>query len=269
MRHYYEIHGQENKEWLILLHGAGGSTRMWYKQVQAFAKHFKVLVYDIRGHGETLKQMPVDEADYSFDMAAHDLKQLLQQLNIKQAHFCGVSFGTMILQRFVVHYRHMVKSLIFGGLITKYSWFIRGMILVGDKLLVRWCDKDIVYRLFAYLFMPKKRHAAARKLFIRESKKVTTEAFLKWWRAIQKERIFESLPTNINIPTLVMMGDEDHVFLKTAKLIHQKFTNVTFRVFQKCGHVCSLEKPKQFNQYTIDFILSLTSDNAKKVAANE
>jgi pimeloyl-ACP methyl ester carboxylesterase len=257
LRHYYEIYGEDNQEWLILLHGAGGSTKMWYKQIKEFAEHFKVLVYDIRGHGETLKLMPVDEPEYSFDMAAQDLKQLMNQLGIRKAHFCAVSFGTMILQRFIEHHSNMVNSLVFGGLITKYSFFTRSMILFGDKCLIKFFHKDRVYQLFAYLFMPKKRHAAARKLFIRESKKVTTEAFIKWWRAIRKERIFETLPTNIKIPTLVMMGSEDYVFLKTSKLIHQKFSNVSFHIFEKCGHVCSLEKPKMFNDYTIQFIKNL------------
>jgi pimeloyl-ACP methyl ester carboxylesterase len=263
VRHYYEIHGEENSEWLILLHGAGGSTKMWYKQLKEFSEHFKVLVYDIRGHGETLKNMPVDEPEYSFDMAAHDLKNLMQSLGINRAHFCGVSFGTMILQRFIVHYSSMVKSMVFGGLITKYSLYTRTMIYLGDKLLIKWLGKDKIYHLFAYLFMPKNRHAAARKLFIRESKKVSTDAFMKWWRAIQRERIFESLPLNISIPTLVMMGSEDYVFLKTSKLIHQKFADVTYKIFEKCGHVCSLENPKQFNENTINFINDLQKSISK------
>jgi pimeloyl-ACP methyl ester carboxylesterase len=254
VRQYYEIYGEDNSDWLILLHGAGGSTKMWYKQINDFAQHFKVLVYDIRGHGETLKNMPIDESKYSFDMAAQDLKQLMQHLGIKSAHFCGVSFGTMILQRFIALYPAKVQSLVFGGLITKYSLYTRSMIYIGDKLLMRILNKDKIYHLFAYLFMPKNRHAAARKLFIRESKKVSREAFIKWWRAIRRERVFESLPTNINIPTLVLMGSEDYVFLKTSQLIHQKFTNVKFAIFEKCGHVCSLEESKLFNQYAIQFI---------------
>jgi pimeloyl-ACP methyl ester carboxylesterase len=269
VRHYYEIYGEENSEWLILLHGAGGSTKMWYKQIKDFAEHFKVLVYDIRGHGETLKNMPIDEAEYSFDMAAHDLKQLMQHLGIKKAHLCGVSFGTLIMQRFILHYSSMVKSLIFGGLITKYSLYSRTMIYLGDKLLIKLLHKDKIYHLFAYLFMPRSRHAAARKLFIRESKKVSTEAFLKWWRAIQRERTFQSLPENINIPTLVMMGSEDYVFLNTSQLIHQKFSNVTFTIFEKCGHVCSLEKPSLFNQHTIQFIQEVINKSNKSIRSNQ
>jgi pimeloyl-ACP methyl ester carboxylesterase len=267
VRHYYEIHGEQNKEWLILLHGAGGSTKMWHKQVKDFATYFTVLVYDIRGHGETLKNMPVDEAEYTFDLAAHDLNHLMKHLGIKQAHFCAVSFGTMILQRFILHYPLMIKSLIFGGLITKYSLFHRSMISLSDKILVKLFNKDKLYNLFAYLFMPRRRHAAARKLFIRESKKVSQEAFFKWWRAISRERIFEVLPNNIKIPTLVMMGSEDYVFLKTSKAIHQKFTDVKFIIFEKCGHVCSLEKPKQFNDNTIRFIQELGSKVFSKTAA--
>jgi pimeloyl-ACP methyl ester carboxylesterase len=269
VRHYYEIYGEEHDEWLILLHGAGGSTKMWYKQIGDFSKHYKVLVYDIRGHGETLKRMPVDAAEYSFDLAAHDLKLLMDDLRIERAHFCAVSFGTMILQRFIVHYPSKVYSLVFGGLITRYSMFIRTMIYVGDRLLLKWMGTDKVYSLFAYLFMPRRRHAAARRLFIRESKKVTTEAFFKWWRAIRKERIFETLPENINIPTLVMMGNEDHVFLNTAYLIKQKFTNVTLKVFEKCGHVCNLEMPKKFNTCALQFLQEVSNKRVMRRVVNE
>jgi len=227
---------------------------MWYKQIKAFAEHFKVLVFDIRGHGETSKNMPIDVPEYTFDLAADDIKQLMQHLGIKKAHFCGVSFGTMILQRFLTKYPSMVKSLIFGGLITKYSLIHRLLIHLGDKILMKIMSKDTFYKLCAYLFMPKKRHAAARKLFIRESKKVSSDAFIKWWKAVRREKIFELLPSNITIPTLVLMGSEDYVFLKSSRLIHQKFKNVTYVMIEKCGHVCSLEKHKIFNEHCIRFI---------------
>ncbi|AHV91623.1 3-oxoadipate enol-lactonase [Bordetella holmesii ATCC 51541] len=62
---------------------------MWARQVPAFAKHFRVVRYDTRGHGRS----SVPQGEYRFDQLAGDVVELLDHLGIERAHFCGLSMG--------------------------------------------------------------------------------------------------------------------------------------------------------------------------------
>lgn len=95
---YYEIHGEG--EPLVLIEGLGYSTWMWCKQVEELSKKFKVIIFDNRGVGETDKP----DMEYSIEMFADDLADLLSKLEIKKAHILGVSMGGFVAQEFAIKY---------------------------------------------------------------------------------------------------------------------------------------------------------------------
>ena len=90
----YEVHGKEGAPWLVLSHSLACSVRMWDPQVEAFKDSFRILNYDMRGHGASA----APQGPYTLDMLADDLRRLLEQLKIKKAHYCGLSIGGMIGQ---------------------------------------------------------------------------------------------------------------------------------------------------------------------------
>ena len=111
---YYEVHGDGDP--LVLIEGLGYSTWMCYKQVEELSKYFKVIVFDHRDVGETDKP----DVEYSIEMFADDLADLLSKLEIRKAHILGVSMGGFIAQEFAIKYPCMVDKLIlcstsFGG----------------------------------------------------------------------------------------------------------------------------------------------------------
>ena len=69
---------------MTFVHGAGGSSSIWFKQVRAFKKHFNVLILDLRGHGDskpTLKD--TFNPKYTFDSITDDIVEVLAHLKIK------------------------------------------------------------------------------------------------------------------------------------------------------------------------------------------
>lgn len=88
-RLYYVVDGPADAPALVLSNSLGTNADMWAQQVPAFAKHFRVVRYDTRGHGRS----SVPDGEYSFGQLAGDVVELLDQLNIKRAHFCGLSMG--------------------------------------------------------------------------------------------------------------------------------------------------------------------------------
>ena len=91
---YYEVSGSEGAPWLILSHSLACSVRMWDPQVEAFRSSYRILNYDMRGHGASA----APAGPYSFDMLADDVLGLMKECGIARARFVGLSIGGMIGQ---------------------------------------------------------------------------------------------------------------------------------------------------------------------------
>ena len=86
---YYELHGPETADVIVLSNGIFMSTASWGYQVVELKKHFRVLVYDCRG----MWQSDHPEGPYSMEQHADDLAGLLTALGIRTAHIGGISYG--------------------------------------------------------------------------------------------------------------------------------------------------------------------------------
>ena len=78
----------KNKEWITFIHGFGGSSNIWHKQVRDLYKHYNLLFVDLRGHGKS-KRIP---SDYNFNLSTvcEDIIKVLEFLKIKSSHFVGI-----------------------------------------------------------------------------------------------------------------------------------------------------------------------------------
>lgn len=90
----YRFDGPQDAPVLILSNSLGTAMGMWDLQIPAFARHFRVLRYDSRGHGAS----GVPAGAYSMDRLGRDVIELMDGLGIETAHVCGVSKGGMVGQ---------------------------------------------------------------------------------------------------------------------------------------------------------------------------
>jgi len=77
MLYYKTIKHPTSKEWTIFIHGAGGSSKVWFKQIRAFSENFNVLMLDLRGHGKS-KNIK-SPSNYSFEMIDEDVVEVVTQ----------------------------------------------------------------------------------------------------------------------------------------------------------------------------------------------
>ncbi|MBF8303235.1 MAG: Alpha/beta hydrolase, partial [Candidatus Dadabacteria bacterium] len=103
---YYEIHGEG--EPLLLIEGLGYSSWMWFSQIPAFSREYKVIVFDNRGVGNTDKP----DSEYTIETMADDAAGFLKALGLDSAHVLGVSMGGFIAQELALRYPDMVRSLV-------------------------------------------------------------------------------------------------------------------------------------------------------------
>ncbi|HVF40381.1 MAG TPA: alpha/beta hydrolase, partial [Gemmatimonadaceae bacterium] len=101
---HYEIAGQG--EPVLLIHGLGSRSEDWEEQVPAMAEHFRVITYDVRGHGRSSKPA----GPYSVAESAADAAALLEALHVGPVHVVGLSMGGMIAFQLMADRPELVKS---------------------------------------------------------------------------------------------------------------------------------------------------------------
>ncbi len=254
---YYKTYDHpSSKEWVVFVHGAGGSSSIWFQQLKAFRKVFNVLLVDLRGHGKSKDALQkYYDREYTFDDISKDIFEVLDHLEIDKAHFIGVSLGTIIIRNLNELQPNRVKSAILCGAITRLNVRSRFLVFLGNAF------KKVIpymwlYKLFAWIIMPRKRHAKARNLFIREAKKLYQKEFLRWFKLTHSVnpllKYFKEKETET--PMLYVMGEEDYMFLPPVRQIVSEHKQAFLEVIDQCGHVCNVEKPTEFNNVSIGFL---------------
>jgi pimeloyl-ACP methyl ester carboxylesterase len=249
--------GGPEREWVVFVHGAGGSSSIWFKQIRDFREHFNVLLIDLRGHGDSKRPTPPVEP-YTFQEVSAEILEVLDHLEIPSAHFVGVSLGTILIRTVGEIAPDRVRSMVMAGAITRLNLRSRVLVALGSAV-KRFVPYMWLYSLFAWIIMPKRRHAQSRLLFIREAKKLAQKEFLRWWTLTNEVnpllRFFEE--NELPIRTLYLMGEEDHMFLPPVRhLVRRHARSSTLRVLEDSGHVVNVDRPDLFNRFAIDFILA-------------
>ena len=86
MLNYYTYKDESHTEWVTFVHGAGGSSSIWYKQVRSFKEHYNVLVLDLRGHGRSKPKLSdALKSTYTFDAITTDILEVLDHLQIQKS----------------------------------------------------------------------------------------------------------------------------------------------------------------------------------------
>tara|TARA_B100000242_G_scaffold290465_1_gene261918 strand:- start:1314 stop:2093 length:780 start_codon:yes stop_codon:yes gene_type:complete len=259
MLHYSTYTNSKSKPWVTFVHGAGGSSSIWFKQIREFSKHFNVLMVDLRGHGKSKRSfLNAFKKKYTFTSLAQDIVDVLDKEKIKSSHFVGISLGTILIRQIAETYPKRIKSMVMAGAIMKLN--VRSQILMRFGNLFKSIIPYLwIYRLFAYIIMPKKNHKESRLLFVREAKKLYKKEFMRWYKLTSDLnpllKLFRQI--DIKIPTLYLMGREDYMFLPSIKQISKSQKLSQLSVVENSGHVVNVDQPIEFNNRAISFIRSL------------
>jgi 3-oxoadipate enol-lactonase len=248
---YYEIHG--DGEPVIFGNGVFSNTLGWVNQVSTFSKEYQVILYDMRGQGQSDKP----KEPYSFELHAEDQMALLEHLGISKVHHVGISYGAELGLVFALKYPDMLKSLVACSAVS----------FIGP-LLSEMCQ---LWRHACVLAEPKIFYHATVPLnfgetFIRNNTAILEQAKARYAQldypalvqlldAFLKLNITDQL-SQIKIPTCVIAGEKD--ILKPAypysRLIHDNIPNSEMIIVCDSGHAITFEKPEEFNSIVLGFL---------------
>ncbi|MFW9786149.1 MAG: alpha/beta fold hydrolase [Candidatus Thorarchaeota archaeon] len=252
---YYEIHG--NGEPVIFGNGVFSNTLGWINQTPVFSKEYQIILYDMRGQGQSEKP----DSPYSFEIHAEDQRALLESLGISKVHHVGISYGGELGLVFALKYPELLKSLVVCSAVSYVGPLLREMCLLWRYA----CEQEIP-DLFYHSTVPLN----FGETFIKESAAILEQAKARYSgldypplvRLIDAFLMLDVTDelSKIEIPTCVIAGDKD--ILKPvdpySKLIHDSLPNSEMTVIPDSGHAVTFEKPKEFNKVVLDFLQSQT-----------
>ena len=255
---YYEINGDHGPA-LVLIHGAGASRDVWKPQAEYFSSTYRVVTYDIRGHQRTAGT----DDEYTCELFADDLNELLMHLEISEPVVCGLSLGGMIAQEYAIKYQENLHGLILCDTAVASALTISDKLLKAayPKWMVRWTigrmsDEKYAEWSFKYFDIVDD----IREYLIKEQLKMSKDELLKVTDAIYSFKLLQ-LDT-IRVPTLVILGENERkaVFLHADKMI-ELIPNSRKVVVPNAGHVSNLENPEFFNNVVDDFLRGLVTSS--------
>ncbi|WP_419214128.1 alpha/beta fold hydrolase [Maribacter sp. X9] len=256
MLNYSTYRHKSYTTWVVFVHGAGGSSSIWFKQIREFKKHFNVLLLDLRGHGNSKSNLTdVFNDHYTFDAITNDIVEVIDFEKIVKSHFIGISLGTILIRNLAEKFPDRVDRMVMGGAIMKLNFRSQLLMQLGVFF------KSVVpylwlYKFFAFVIMPNSNHKESRLLFVKEAKKLYQQEFIRWFKLTSEInpllRFFRS--ADIHVPTLYIMGEEDYLFLPSIRKIAKVHQNSELLVIADCGHVVNVERPALFNKMVIEYL---------------
>lgn len=272
---YYEVHG--SGEPLLLIEGLGYSSWMWYKQVPALSEHYKVIVFDNRGAGNTDKP----DSEYSIELMADDAAGLMTALGIESAHVLGVSLGGYITQELALRYPEMIRSLVLVSTNSGPGKPVSGKSPIFNSLLKLWGFLPGMFEISGKAALPHHiEYGVGQEERIRHglSLAFTPEYFAAhpdeiekivgwrlenpqpdyaWRRQLGAGISFDcgSRAREIKARTLLINGSQDRIVSPESALeLSEKIPNSALVVMQGAGHLLFIERSGEFNSMVLGFL---------------
>jgi pimeloyl-ACP methyl ester carboxylesterase len=247
---------------IVFVHELHADHREWEAQVRHFSRLYRSVTFNARGYPPS--DVPGDPSLYGFPAVVHDIAVVVRALGIAQAHVVGSSMGAYAALHFGLMYPQMARSLVLSGIGS-------GSPAADRAAWVADCEADAR----AYLEQGSSAVAEitgqrpARLQLLRKNPRAFEEwmAHLGEHSAEGKARTllgyqarrpslhdFAGQFSRLQIPVLLIAGDEDEAVLETTLWLKKTLPNAGLWICPNSGHAVNLEEPAFFNRAVQDFL---------------
>jgi 3-oxoadipate enol-lactonase len=246
---HVETEGRDGAPVLMLSNSLGTNLHMWDDQAAEFAKHFRLVRYDRRGHGKS----GAPKSPYSFDRFGRDIVAIIDALKINKMNWCGLSMGGMDGQWLGANAPDRVEKLILANTNFYYAdkapWADR-IKFVQEKGLAELVGPNME-RWFTAGFRERAPQAIAR---MREMFIATNPAgYVACVEAI-RDMDFRASNPKVTTPTLVIVGKQDPATPPSAgEAIAQQIKGAKL-IALDAAHISNVEQPKAFTDAVLNFL---------------
>jgi 3-oxoadipate enol-lactonase len=253
----YTDEGQEGSSVIIFIHGFPFNKSMWNLQVEPLKDNYRLIMYDIRGHGNSDAGNEV----FSIDLFANDLIGLMDALKIDKAILCGLSMGGYIALNAMGKYHERFDALVLSDTqcIADTSEAkekrMRAIESIKYTGVEKYAEESIKNFFSPESFLTKgKEIADVREMIVKTSEQSLCSTLLAL--SVRKETC-HILP-EIKVPVLIMVGNEDKITPPAAaRFMHEKIEGSFLKIIDHAGHLSNLENPGEFNVQLKKFVASV------------
>jgi pimeloyl-ACP methyl ester carboxylesterase len=248
---FYEERGIPTGDPVLLIHGLGSSTEDWEPQMAALSREFRVIAYDVRGHGRTAKP----GGRYTVPQFAEDAAALIARLGIAPVHVVGLSMGGMIAFQLAADYPAIVRTLVIvnsGPEMILRRWRER-MGIMQRRMIVRLMGMRKMGEVLADRLLPGDEHAARRDVFAERWARNDKGAYLRALSALVGWSVTPRLPS-IHCPVLVVAADQDYTPVAWKQWYTALLPNASLVVIPDSRHMMPVERPQLFHEALLPFL---------------
>jgi pimeloyl-[acyl-carrier protein] methyl ester esterase len=236
------------------------SARVWRYQAEAFARSFRVVTVDLRGHGESSSA----GAGFAFDDFAADIAELFTRLDLRNASVIGWSMGVQVALRAFSRLRERIASLVLVGGTPKFTASedypfglprseTRSMAIRLKKNYVKTMG-DFFNGMFAEGELSRESYQRIVRDFVMGGKTPGPETALKTLETLVSSDVRPLLPET-DAPVLLIHGGEDVISLPDAsRFMARQLPHATLKMFEGAGHAPFISRPDGFNALLSSFL---------------
>jgi len=249
---YYELHGPEDGETLVLSNGIMMSSASWAFQTAAISKVHRVLLYDCRGMWRS--EHPA--GPYSMEQHADDLAALLDALHIEKAHIGGISYGSEISMVFAIKYPQKTQSLIVIDGVSQIDPLLKAQtlpwLMAAEQNNAEWLLRTSIFQNFSEAWIGS--HQEYIDASVVRYADLDMKSFVEMMKSFYNLDITDQL-SKISAPTLIVVGEEDLIKgRKYSQIIVDQISQAEYAVVPGSGHALCLDKPDILNTLLIGFV---------------
>ena len=241
---HYEVHGSGPA--LLLTHGYSSTSAMWKGQIEALSQHHQLVLWDMRGHGQS--DYPDDPAAYSEALTVADMSALLDEIGAESAIVGGLSLGGYMSLAFYRAYPERVRALLIID--TGPGFKKDGARDAWNKRVHETGDRFEREGLAVLQSLSRERSSVSH----RDASGLARAA--RGMLAQRDARVIESLP-GITVPTLVVVGADDEPFLAASDYMATKIPGAKKVVIPAAGHAINIDQPQAFVEAVLPFLENL------------
>jgi pimeloyl-ACP methyl ester carboxylesterase len=241
---YYETHGEGPA--LLLTHGYSSTSAMWHGQIEALSKHHTLVLWDMRGHGQS--DYPEDSSAYSEALTVGDMAALLDEVGATRAIVGGLSLGGYMSLAFYRAHPERVSALL---IIDTGPGFKK------DDAREAWNKRalDTAER-FEREGLSVLKSASRERSTVSHRDATGLARAARGMLTQRDARVIEVLP-DIKVPSLVVVGADDTPFLAASDYMAAKIPGAKKLVIPSAGHAVNIDQPQAFIDAVLPFIEDL------------
>ena len=257
---YYEAAGSGTP--LVFIHEFAGDYRSWEPQMRFFARYFRCIAFNARGFPPS--DVPEDPARYSQARACDDVIAVLDHLKFDRAHIVGLSMGGFAALHAGITYPERARSLViagcgYGAEPDKKEKFRAECEAAASSFESDWTEAAKKYALGPTRVQFQNKDPRGWAEFARQLLEHSPKGQVLTMRGVQMRRpsLWELVDgmKRIDVPTLIITGDEDEPCLEPALLMKRSIATSGLVVLPHAGHTINLEAPDAFNRALFDFFM--------------